>query len=87
MPHVVVALIYLSEMYMTPNDNTVVMYYRLLFNLISCQSKQLFIKYLHIVLQIHYLRAEVAQSGHKTLNQCWFTVGPPSTTLDQRNQH
>ena len=23
-------------------------------------------------------------SRHKTLNQCCFTVGPPSTTLDQR---
>ena len=23
-------------------------------------------------------------SRHKTLNQCWFNVGPPSTTLDQR---
>ena len=23
-------------------------------------------------------------SRHKTLNECWFTVGPPSTTLDQR---
>ena len=23
-------------------------------------------------------------SRHNTLNQCWFNVGPPSTTLDQR---
>ena len=23
-------------------------------------------------------------SRHKTLNQCWFDVGPPSTTLAQR---
>ena len=24
-----------------------------------------------------------APRRHKTLNQCWFTFGPPSTTLDQ----
>ena len=23
-------------------------------------------------------------SRHKKLNQCWFNVGPPSTTSDQR---
>ena len=28
--------------------------------------------------------AGLIPSRNKTLNQCWFTVGPPSTTLDQR---
>ena len=28
--------------------------------------------------------SHIKPNRHKTLNQCWFNVGPPSTTLDQR---
>ena len=33
---------------------------------------------------VNQLRYSQQPSRHTTLNQCWFNVGPPSTTLDQR---
>ena len=30
----------------------------------------------------HFRLASTSSSRHKTLNKCWFNVGPPSTSLE-----